>query len=29
MDLDFSVGGHTGASFVDLVQVTRDRHFVR
>lgn len=29
MDLDFSGGGHTGASFVDLVQVTRDGRFVR
>jgi ABC-type branched-subunit amino acid transport system substrate-binding protein len=29
MDLDFTGGGHTGASFVDLVQVTREGHFVR
>jgi len=28
MDLDFSGSGHTGAAFVELIQVTRDGHFV-
>jgi ABC-type branched-subunit amino acid transport system substrate-binding protein len=29
MDIDFSSGGHTGSSFVELVQVTREGTFVR
>jgi len=29
MDVDFSGGGHTGSSFIDLVQVTHDGQFVR